>query len=141
MCRRPFAAATSELRNRSSGSEFVLVGCRSPYSVRKYSCTAVQFRLSSLLRRDPMKVRPLLTALLLAASSHSLYAQPRSSDAPSTWDAFVTSLLDAYFVQRPDVAINAGRHEFDGKLPDWSAKGLADFGAMLTDWRARAVKF
>jgi uncharacterized protein (DUF885 family) len=43
-----------------------------------------------------------------------------------TWDPYVTEFIEAYFVARPDFAVRAGRHEFDGKLPDWSAEGIAN---------------
>ncbi|MDQ2976618.1 MAG: DUF885 domain-containing protein [Acidobacteriota bacterium] len=41
------------------------------------------------------------------------------------WDSHVSEFIEAYFVAHPDFAVRAGRHEFDGKLPDWSAEGLA----------------
>src|SRR6266545_2449397 len=41
------------------------------------------------------------------------------------WDSYQNGFLEAYFVAHPDFAVRAGRHEFDGKLPDWSAEGLA----------------
>ena len=41
------------------------------------------------------------------------------------WDAYVNEFIEAYFVARPDFAVRQGRHEFDGKLPDWSAEGIA----------------
>src|SRR6266498_1170853 len=40
------------------------------------------------------------------------------------WDQHVNDFLEAYFVAHPDFAIRAGRHEFDGKLPDWSTDGM-----------------
>ena len=42
-----------------------------------------------------------------------------------SWDSHVNEFIEAYFVAHPDFAVRAGRHEFDGKLPDWSAEGLA----------------
>lgn len=59
----------------------------------------------------------------------------------AAWDAFVASYLESYFAVRPDVAVNAGRHEFDGRLPDWSAQGLANQIATFKEWRARATAF
>jgi hypothetical protein len=41
------------------------------------------------------------------------------------WDSYVSGFIEAYFVAHPDFAVRAGRHEFDGKLPDWSAEGIA----------------
>ncbi len=58
-----------------------------------------------------------------------------------SWDSFVRSFIDSYFETRPDIAVNSGRHEFDGRLPDYSAAGLARQIAMLTEARARAVAF
>jgi hypothetical protein len=43
----------------------------------------------------------------------------------TSWDSYVSEFLESYFVAHPDFAVRAGRHEFDGKLPDWSAEGIA----------------
>src|SRR5882762_6008196 len=48
----------------------------------------------------------------------------RTGGTSPAWDAYVSQFLDAYFAAHPDVAVIAGRHEFDGKLPDWSAEGI-----------------
>jgi hypothetical protein len=57
-----------------------------------------------------------LTLLLLGGACHA----GSTSGASKEWDAYVGQFLDSYFAAHPDVAIIAGRHEFDGKLPDWS---------------------
>jgi uncharacterized protein (DUF885 family) len=41
------------------------------------------------------------------------------------WTSFADQYLDGYFKLNPGYAVYQGRHEFDGKLPDWSAQGLA----------------
>jgi hypothetical protein len=41
------------------------------------------------------------------------------------WDGFVDRFLESYFAANPGFAVYQGRHEFDGKLPDWSEAGLA----------------
>jgi hypothetical protein len=46
------------------------------------------------------------------------------SPPPSDWDEYVKGFLDSYFHNNPTFAVSQGRHEFDGRLPDWSAKGL-----------------
>ena len=61
----------------------------------------------------------------------------RSAD----WDNFVKQFLDAYFVAHPDVAVVAGRHEFDGKLPDWSAEGIQAEIRRLRGMREKARGF
>ncbi|GGB57416.1 DUF885 domain-containing protein [Blastomonas aquatica] len=52
-------------------------------------------------------------------------------DTASDWGKFVDSFLTGYFARNPDFAVYQGRHEFDGKLPDWSEQGLADHTAFL----------
>lgn len=57
------------------------------------------------------------------------------------WDAFVEEFINAYFALHPDAAMIAGRHEFDGKLPDWSAEGLKSESGWLHLARDRAMNF
>jgi hypothetical protein len=49
--------------------------------------------------------------------------------------------LNSYFAAHPDTAVVAGRHEFDGKLPDWSAEGIKKEIARLHSERIRAAGF
>jgi hypothetical protein len=44
----------------------------------------------------------------------------------SSWDGFVRKLLEEYFELFPTFGASVGRHDFDGRLPDWSAEALAD---------------
>jgi len=67
-----------------------------------------------------------------------------SSAAPSAkpdWDRFVASYLDGYFTANPSFAAAQGRHELDGRLPDWSAEGLKQAIAWLKAERAAALAF
>jgi hypothetical protein len=57
------------------------------------------------------------------------------------WDHFVRSFLDGYFELHPTFASGAGRHEYDGRLPDWSPEGFAREIAWLRAERARAAEF
>ena len=59
----------------------------------------------------------------------------------SEWDQFVDGFLDGYFELHPDAGVWAGRHEFDGRLPDLSAAGLDNLSAWLTDRRKEAAEF
>jgi hypothetical protein len=59
-----------------------------------------------------------LLSLLAACSKSPAHA------TSAEWDTFVSQYLDAYFVAHPDVAVSVGRHEFDGKLPDFSHSAL-----------------
>ena len=40
-------------------------------------------------------------------------------DTGSEWGKFLDGFLTGYFPRNPDFAVYQGRHEFDGKLPDW----------------------
>ena len=70
-------------------------------------------------------------------SDESTSATGRSS----TWDSYVDEFLDAYFTAHPDFAVRAGRHEFDGKLPDWSASGIANEIKRLHAEKDKVAKF
>ncbi|MGN6706672.1 MAG: DUF885 domain-containing protein [Rhodanobacter sp.] len=55
-----------------------------------------------------------------AASATSTAGTSKKAVLAPSVDAF----LDGYFQRYPVFAANAGKHEFDGKLPDFSAAGL-----------------
>ncbi len=57
------------------------------------------------------------------------------------WPGYLNEFLDAYFVAHPDFAVRAGRHEFDGKLPDWSADGIKNEIQRLRAVRERLRSF
>lgn len=46
------------------------------------------------------------------------------------WNRFVDNFIEGYFEANPTAAVYAGRHEYDGRLPDLSAAGLA----RMIDW-------
>jgi hypothetical protein len=57
------------------------------------------------------------------------------------WDHFVETFLEAYFERNPNFATWAGKHEHDGRLPDWSREGIEERAAWLRDERERALAF
>jgi hypothetical protein len=66
--------------------------------------------------------------------------RPQTAPAES-WDQFRDGFLEAYFHVRPDVAVNEGRHEFDGKLPDFSKQAIDAEIGRLHGQRERAATF
>jgi hypothetical protein len=90
-------------------------------------------------------------ALLVTSATSCARLGVRDPDAiPSTapgaaanheWDAFVQNYIDAYFAAHPDVAVGAGRHEYDGMLPDWSPRGLWREVRRLRAQRGEAAAF
>lgn len=89
------------------------------------------------------RIMPILSALLLcAATEGGCASQPPSRPAASpSWSAFVEAFIGAYFAAHPDRAVHAGRHEYDGKLPDWSRAGLRRETARLRAERHKALSF
>ncbi|MCI0440945.1 MAG: DUF885 domain-containing protein [Chloroflexi bacterium] len=75
-----------------------------------------------------------LSAVLTLAVS----AEPVDTQA---WDRFVDRFIEEYFVIHPVSAVKAGRHEFDGKLPDWSPRAFGKEIKWLLDQRTRALAF
>jgi hypothetical protein len=86
-----------------------------------------------------------LALLLLLAACQQATRPPPAPTAPpaasAAWDAYVSEFLGSYFVAHPDVAVWAGRHEFDGQLPDWSASGVKKEIQRLASARQRASEF
>jgi uncharacterized protein (DUF885 family) len=70
-------------------------------------------------------------------------APPQTSPSvdPKAWDAYVEGFLQLYFVAHPDAGVLAGRHEFDGKLPDWTDAGIKREIQRLHAERERALSF
>ncbi|MFQ5889048.1 MAG: DUF885 domain-containing protein [Gemmatimonadota bacterium] len=67
----------------------------------------------------------------------------RGAPAPQAerWDRFVAEFVEAYLEANPTAAVHLGRHEFDGRLPDWSRAGLEGEVARLQRSRERALEF
>ena len=61
--------------------------------------------------------------------------------ASADWSAFVAGFVDGYFKLNPTLAVSAGRHEFDGQLPDWSSAGLQVAVDWLHQQQQRAQQF
>jgi uncharacterized protein DUF885 len=80
----------------------------------------------------------LLALPLLFAGCHSA---PNNSSAGADWEKYLNGYLESYFAVHPDVAVSAGRHEFDGKLPDFSKEGNDREIARLHSERDRASAF
>ncbi len=65
----------------------------------------------------------------------------QTNEAQQSWDSYVNDFLEAYFVARPDFAVRAGRHEFDGRLPDYTPEGIANEIRRLRAEKERVAKF
>lgn len=61
-----------------------------------------------------------LFGLVLLSSAQPLYAKPHLPP----WENLANQFIEGYFALHPPFAVQAGRHDFDGGLPDWSKAGL-----------------
>jgi hypothetical protein len=85
--------------------------------------------------------RGLRTTLTGVYAALFFFATLHGSAAAQDWDAFIDRHLTGYFELHPDEAVKAGRHEFDGRLPDWSAAGLRKTAEFLHRQREDAARF
>ena len=81
----------------------------------------------------------LMTTACLGACERS--PEPASSDVPTAdaWPELRQPLVEAYLEAHPMFAVVAGRHEYDGLLPDWSAEGIASEIRRLHGFRDSAL--
>lgn len=61
----------------------------------------------------------------LAAAAVFLLLASCAPGPSADWTAFQTRFVERYFELSPTFAAGQGRHEFDGRLPDWSEEGIA----------------
>jgi uncharacterized protein (DUF885 family) len=80
--------------------------------------------------REP--VPPTEPAAATRAATPSAAAPSGAHDA---WDRHVDGLIAEYYEMNPTAAINAGLHEYDGRLPDLGAAALEARRAWLRDER------
>ncbi|MET1753954.1 DUF885 domain-containing protein [Novosphingobium sp. RD2P27] len=57
--------------------------------------------------------------------------QAAATVARPAWQDYVQTTIDQWFALDPATAVYQGAHQYDGKLPDWSAAGIAKRVAFL----------
>ena len=82
-----------------------------------------------------------LCALLACAACSGPPAAVTGTAQQDGWPAYAAGFVEEYLKSQPFFAVQAGRHEYDGQMPDYSAAGIAAQVARLKDWRARAAAF
>lgn len=87
-----------------------------------------------LARRARGYVFVLLILVIGARSAHA-------AGTNAAWQGGVERFLEAHFAANPVTAIYAGRHEFDGRLPDLSRAAFEREVARLEAERARVAAF
>ena len=66
---------------------------------------------------------------------------PPAALQQSGWESYANQFIEDYFRARPMFAVQAGRHEFDGDMPDLSAAGIAREVARLKMCRTQVDAF
>ena len=82
-----------------------------------------------------------LAALSVFVLASCAAHKPATGGPQAEWTAFVEGFITGTFTARPHEGVYAGRHEFDGKLPDLSPEGLRREVARLHATRDRARAF
>ena len=89
-------------------------------------------------------------AFFFALSLFLFACQPAANNSSSAntatatrteWDAYVDHFLNDYFAANPTFAVMQGKHEYDGKFPDWSEAGLKKEIDRLKAEREKAAAF
>jgi hypothetical protein len=68
-------------------------------------------------------------------------APPTGSAGSAEWVERLRQFEEGYFARNPPFAVQKGRHEFDGRLPDWSATGIRATVQWLHAQRTQAEAF
>ncbi|MBX9860223.1 MAG: DUF885 domain-containing protein [Sphingomonas sp.] len=76
-----------------------------------------------------------------AAGDAANLTMPADSAKPTDWAGFRDKFIADWFKLDPANAVYQGKHDFDGKLPDWSAAGLKAQSDFLRGAIAEAKRF
>ncbi len=81
------------------------------------------------------------TAMPQASMPQAAPPAPPAPELAAAWDRFVVEFIEGYFTAHPTYAAACGRHDFDGRLPDWSGEGMDREVRRVCAVRRRATEF
>ena len=81
---------------------------------------------------------PTLLAVLRFALHSAIMSRPVQTPP---WYGFVNGFMEEYFDLNPAFAVYQGRHEFDGRFPNWTPEGLKKKAEWLKNQRNAALAF
>ena len=91
------------------------------------------------------RVFAIILSLIACASLQACGRTSENASVPvptdSSWSSVREALVEDYLKAHPVFAVVAGRHEYDGRLPDWSTSGIAAEIGRLHAARDRATAF
>lgn len=90
-----------------------------------------------------MALRAIIVSVLVVSNFSCSSTAGRQTQVAKTdkWNTFTEDFLKSYFDMHPSFAVNAGLHEYDGHLPDWSKSGIDKVITWLHSQRERAQAF
>ena len=80
------------------------------------------------------------TACLLVACSKSPEEAPVADVKPS-WAEFAAGVIDEYYANNPEEAVDAGLHEYDGQMSDYSMAAMNEYAAWIDSVLAEAASY
>ena len=92
----------------------------------------------------PLAAASALVVLMTACAREPVVAPTETKAAETVdagWPGFVDSFIEARFNADPYFAVQAGRHDFDGQMPDWSRAALDADVAALRKFQTDLQKF
>lgn len=92
-------------------------------------------------RRRARALAVVLLALLAGSCAGTPAPPGGSASGSADWTKYIGDFENGYFARSPTFAVQQGRHEYDGRLPDWSAAGIRTETQWLHDQHARAEGF
>ena len=98
-------------------------------------------RLAILLRTSLLAACHDAPVPIATAEPPSAQASAQRGTVEADWQAAVDTFVDDYFKHYPTFAANAGKHAFDGKLPDFSPAGLNENARWLHAQRKSIASF
>ncbi|MEO8398467.1 MAG: DUF885 domain-containing protein [Ignavibacteriaceae bacterium] len=88
-----------------------------------------------------MKILSSFAGVLILFFCISGCEEKNENKKSTEWDSFVNKFIDQYFELNPNEAVSAGRHEYDGMLPDLSKDKINDEISWLHEMKDKASKF
>lgn len=82
-----------------------------------------------------------LFAIAITAVAFQDHAMAAQTTTVRGWEACTNEFIEETFKAQPQHAVWAGRHEFDGRFPDWSATGIKMEITRLHAARKRVTRF
>ncbi len=69
------------------------------------------------------------------------FAACGTDEAPKSWETFAATTVAEYYERNPETAVDAGLHEYDGQMDDYSKESLHAYGEWLDQVVAEASAY